>query len=940
MRIVILTLSLCTSLLAFTQPYRITSIGNHEGLSSSYVTSIARDKHGSTWIATEEGLNCLHGALMHTFFKNRGPQPTLTGNEINCLLDDPKDNLMWIGTQRNGLCAYNYDTFTFSTFQHADNQPQSLATNDITHLTQAGDADHIWICTYWQGIDRMDKQKAHFEHFNQSTIKGLPSNQTWCALDDGEGRLYVGHVYHGLSIIDLRQRSALNLQHDPQQPSSLSGNGVHRIFRDSKGRVWVGTDKGLDLLDTKTMQFRHYDDNGRLRRRIFDIREMANGDIWVATELGGIAALTTNGSQTSFRYLTTGIGPTALSGNSVRCLLEDPWQNVWIGLYGSGVDFLTYQAPPFSQINYHPLDPQHSLTSKSVMAIAEDNDHRLWIGTDGDGVNVFAEGLRLNLLMPSMNSLSVQAATTDSQGNLWLGCFNEHVYIVRKGQSTPVRLSDSLIEDTRSFYEDPQGRMWIATSNGIYVANIATLRIEAHHTFSNNLTRSIATDDKGRKWIGTFGGGLYVCSPQMQVIKTISNTSGLPSNTVNHIIRNRQGHMLVATSEGLVEFADTAHYKTFGWESGLNNIHIRAIAEDADGNVWVSTNKGISCLQKGKETFMNYDKSDNVPSANFNTACAAVSSNGETLYFGSNEGLCYFHPEKVLAKRNPPHTDYTAIRLQTAKTDSLIGLVNGQEVRFSYDENTFTVFFAVGNHALLQETEYSYYIKGLTGSWTIIEEGEVTFRNLKPGTYELQVKSRIRNHEWSEEPITLRITIRPPFWLTWWAYLLYLIAAASLAWFIHRYYRNQIHLRNLQEQWNLLAQASATKQQAKEEERKQKRQLLQASLNELDQNFLNHINQLIEARINSDIDISYLAEATNVSQSTLYRKMKSLTGITTNEYVRRYKMHYAERLLLEGRYTISEVGYKVGMSTLSYFRKCFKDEFGEAPSEYIKRIKE
>ena len=76
-----------------------------------------------------------------------------------------------------------------------------------------------------------------------------------------------------------------------------------------------------------------------------------------------------------------------------------------------------------------------------------------------------------------------------------------------------------------------------------------------------------------------------------------------------------------------------------------------------------------------------------------------------------------------------------------------------------------------------------------------------------------------------------------------------------------------------------------------------------------------------------------------MSQSTLYRKMKSLTGITTNEYVRRYKMHYAERLLLEGRYTISEVGYKVGMSTLSYFRKCFKDEFGEAPSEYIKRIK-
>ena len=120
----------------------------------------------------------------------------------------------------------------------------------------------------------------------------------------------------------------------------------------------------------------------------------------------------------------------------------------------------------------------------------------------------------------------------------------------------------------------------------------------------------------------------------------------------------------------------------------------------------------------------------------------------------------------------------------------------------------------------------------------------------------------------------------------------------------------------------------------------QKRQTMQASLNELDQQFLSKINKLIEDRISSDkTDISYIAEAVNISQSTLYRKMKSLTGISTVEYVRKYKMHYAEQLLLTGRYTISEVGYMVGMSSQSYFRKCFKDEFHVNPSDYQKQVK-
>lgn len=113
------------------------------------------------------------------------------------------------------------------------------------------------------------------------------------------------------------------------------------------------------------------------------------------------------------------------------------------------------------------------------------------------------------------------------------------------------------------------------------------------------------------------------------------------------------------------------------------------------------------------------------------------------------------------------------------------------------------------------------------------------------------------------------------------------------------------------------------------------------SLNKLDNEFIHKINLLIEERLSSDkIDISYLSDKMCMSNSTLYRKMKALTGLSTNEYVRKIRMKHAEQYLLEGKYNISEIAFKVGINNLFYFRQCFKEEFGYIPSEYLKRLKE
>ena len=119
----------------------------------------------------------------------------------------------------------------------------------------------------------------------------------------------------------------------------------------------------------------------------------------------------------------------------------------------------------------------------------------------------------------------------------------------------------------------------------------------------------------------------------------------------------------------------------------------------------------------------------------------------------------------------------------------------------------------------------------------------------------------------------------------------------------------------------------------------EKKELLRESLNKLDQEFFDKMNKIIEENISGDVDVNLLATKLAMSTSTLYRKMKSMTGISTNEYIRKYKMQYAEHLLLEGKYTISEISFMVGMNSIAYFRKCFKDEYGLIPSEYLKKLK-
>ena len=798
------------------QPYTVKQLGVEEGLSNNYVVSIAQDKLGFLWFATEEGLNKFDGTRFITYYKEINGTQSITGNELNCLLDDPTDSVLWIGTQRAGLNAYDYRNDSFTCYRNDPDDPNSLVTDDVTNIEVAADGN-LWITTYWHGIDYFDKQTRQFTHYNTGTVTGLGSDHTWAVADGGDGMLYIGHVHEGFSILSVKDRKAKHFMHDPNDPNSLPGNSVKCVYRDSNGNIWLGTDNGLALYNPEACNFISFSDNGNLAsHQVYDIRQIEGNKLWVAVEFGGIAVLDLAQrmfllpEQVRFQHIKEGDDNYSLSNPSVRCIFQDSFKNVWAGTWGGGINFLSHNSSLFNTYTYSPVPTsKSSLTNKTVASVCVDRDGKLWLGTDGGGINVFDKGERTAVYKKDRDGLSgnsVQASLCDSEGNLWFGMFSGGIsfYDMKTKKFRQVFPEDKATMDVRSIYEDKDRIVWIATSEGVYKASLSDKKIIGHYDFENNLIRSIIKDSQGRIWVGSFGGGLGVYTGEFEYLMHFSTADQFPSNTINTIYEDSKHRIWIATGEGLVCFPSLSswEYKTYRREEGLENTYIFAITEDAKGNIWVSTNKGISCYLEGKDTFYNYGHWDNVPAGSFMSGSVAQDAAG-IIYFGSINGLCSFTPEMVLEKQDAPAAVITDMKVfgplkDKESSEELFSLNETTQVKLNYMQNNFSITFNVQNYALANQVEYAYMLKGLEDAWyTVNDPNSVTFRNIPPGKYRFLIKTRIRNQEWSDVVTGLDIRISPPLSLTWWAKTLYVLLALSTLFLLSYIYKRKLDMESL-----------------------------------------------------------------------------------------------------------------------------------------------
>ena len=800
------------------QQYTIKKLGLEKKLSNNYIIDIAEDKNGYIWFATEDGLNKLEGGVFSPFYKkDKGKSLNLTGNELNCLLDDPQKPILWIGTQRAGLNAFNYQTNEQIIFQHDPNDPHSIATNDVTDLAIAADGN-LWITTYWRGIEYLNKETRKFTHYNQETVPDLPSNTIWTVIDDHKGSLYIGHAQHGMSILSIKDKKIKNFTYNKNDNKSLPSNNVQCIFKDNTGNIWVGTGRGLALFNPNTEEFIWLGEkNPSLSHLVYDIQQFNENQLWVATELGGIAIIdlskTLFNTAEEIHVIQAGNNEYNLNNSTVRCLFQDSHQNIWAGTWGGGINFLSSDGALFKSFSYSPNSPESSLSTQIASAVCIDKQGLLWIGTDGGGINVLKDGQRIATYTEESGHLSgnsVQTALCDQKGNLWFGIFNGGImyYNMQTKSFQQIFPEKESTQDVRSLFEDNNGTIWVGTSNGVFQIDRESKKILQHMNANapDNLVRSVMKDKKGQIWVGSFGRGIFLYASNGKRLKEFNTYLNFPSNTINQIFEDSKGCIWAATGEGLVQIENSSpwKYKVYQRNEGLANTFIWAIEEDENQNIWFSTNQGISCFVRNEGNIYNYDFRDNIPMASFTGRSVCKDKNG-VMYFGSTNGLCYFTPSYILEKRQAPKAIIGKITVfeplvSENSNETEISLINKENVRLKHLQNNFNISFSIQDYSLNERVEYAYMLKGLENSWyTVKDPNNVTFRNLPPGKYEFMIKTRIRNQEWSDEISSIEIIIAPPLWLSWWAKLLYVISGIGILFIGLWAYKRKLNLEYLYE---------------------------------------------------------------------------------------------------------------------------------------------
>lgn len=837
---------LLLSVVSLAQPYSVKQLGIEKGLSNNYVVSIAQDKQGFLWFATEEGLNKFDGTRFITYLKNEDlTRQGITGNELNCLLDDPQDSILWIGTQRAGLNAYDYVNNTFLCYRHDGENPESLITDDVTKIVAATDGN-LWITTYWRGVDYFDKKAGKFIHYNTQTVPGLASDNIWSVVDGGDGKLYMGHVHHGFSVLSLKDKKVTNFMHDPEDPVSLPGNGVTCIYKDLSGNIWLGTDRGLALFNPEAENFIHFhhSEDG-VPHTVFDIRQFDGNKLWIAMEFGGIAILDL--TQRMF-----------LSPDQVR----------------------------FQYKKKLDMESLYELEKKNHEQEQELNNERLRFYT-----NITHE-LRtpLTLILGPLEDMQ--------KSNSLSGKDSQKISVIHQSAIRLLNLINQILEFRKT--ETQNKKLCVSRDNlAALVHEIGLKYKELNRKPEIDFCLEIEQEDMS----------LFFDKEVVTIIldNLISNAikyteKGTITLGLHQVVRNNIHHTEISVSDTGFGIAPDALPHIF------DRYYQEGSEHQASGTgIGLALVKNLVVLHEGE---IRVESSLNVGST-FYVSLLTDNTYPHVLHTDSTEKTSDEKGEKE-ENTEPVHSGKRILLIVEDNRDICDYIVES----FSDD---FEVRTAANGEQGLEQALGCIPDIIVSDIMMPVMNGIVMCRKLKEDLRTshipiilLTAKDSLQDKEEGYQ-VGADSYLTKPF-------------SATL---LH----SRIH--NLLESRKLLAERFNTNSILID-----KRAAVTESMNKLDNEFLEKINKLIEDRLSSEkIDIGYLSDAMCMSNSTLYRKMKALTGLSTNEYIRKIKMQYAERLLLEGKYNISEVAFKVGINSTVYFRQCFKDEFGMAPSDYLKKIK-
>ncbi len=794
------------------------------------MVAIHQDARGFVWLGTREGLNRHDGYRFRVYRHDPDDSRSLSDSDVRAICSDSRGEL-WIGTQNGGLNRLRRDGGTFVHYRHDPGDPASLSHDQVTDLLEDAAGD-LWVGTA-DGLNRLRRRDGAVPA-DYSAESCLSGRHIFALHQDRSGELWIGTDGGLVRLPDPRRTEGfVHYRHDPSAPGGLSGRQVSAITGDPDGTLWIGTDEGLDRFDPgdgSTVHYRH-DPAGRWGPSGSGVRELLadrRGELWIGTEGSGLVRFDP-ARGTFARSLHDPADPRSPAGNFILSLYEDATGVLWAGSY-TGVSRYDPVREPFAA--YRSLPGRDStLSQDDTWALVEDRSGVLWVGTPDSGLDRFDRRRRtvVNYRFDPGDPAGLQPGqvTTlyqDRAGDLWVGTWDglsrlerplpvppERPRFVhyRPAPEDPHRLRDRRIQ---RIYEDRAGRLWIGTLAGLHRFDRTGRRFVRYPQepgdpdgLATEAFYAIHQDRAGDLWFGSLPGGLYRLASGMpeggggrfeHYRHDPADRASLSSRSVASIFEDRSGVLWVGTfGAGLNRLAPAAPGEerrrfTHYWKrDGLPSDTVLDILEDGDGRLWLSTGHGLSRFDPRSETFKNYDVSDGLHGSVFVAVCAYNSPSGE-MFFGGDGGFTAFFPERVADDPAAPVVEITDFQLfnesvplasRAPGSPPAKPIHTPRELVLSHRDYVFGFEFAALHYASPSKNRYAYRLEGFDQGWipTGAAKRFARYTNLDPGDYVFRVKASNPDGVWNEEGASIRITVLPPPWRTWWAYTLYGLTLAA-----------------------------------------------------------------------------------------------------------------------------------------------------------------
>lgn len=808
---------------------RFKSVPVLDKLPTNYIRCIYQDKDGYIWLGTPNGLFMYNGYKVIPI-RAVADKFSLPDNEVLCIAEDD-NHCLWVGT-RLGLGKIDKTTWHVSGVH--DEAFKNVGVQQLLKTT----GGELWIGTE-KGLYYHDLQKQSFHALDGEDKDLYPRGSIIAMHEDRRGDVWIGLWNGGLWRYDKKDGKFILYAGLGEQLN------VSAIYTDRHDRVWIGTwGKGLALLEnpdqTSQVAPRYFTSGlsggeGISDNYICAIGEDGNsGQLWVGTRSGLSVSGKGKDEFVFDNYLPAEPGG-GISYGEVYSILCDKEKNMWLGMYGGGVNKVDMQREQIKLNSPQPEDGRRNALC-AVRSILADDDGMLWLGSGVRGVRILDrntgepyEEKELERLLGLETNVPciMQSPTT---GKIWLGTYGEGVWIYDKKAPDGQKLTvwdwfhnswiGSVVND---ILEDSRGNYWFASNTGLSMLDaeggkhsFASCRWNGKKGDTYRFCK-IMEDCRKRIWVASDNNGVIRIGAKAGEERPdttfyLPDNGKLATSVISSIYEDRL-HRVWALSEvqGLFLYEESRDaFLSVNESFGLPAEALFSIEEDDSGYLWLGTNVGLVKLyvpeDLSRASYHLYTTADGLQKTVFNRNVSFRAAAGE-LFFGCNNGYYSFFPDSLEKEDCRFPVIITDIKIfnrswrelpedERNRVSSLAPEFT-RKITLDYKQNNFNIEFAALKFSEPDYIQYAYRLAGMDSGWlhTDGRQAFACYNNLKPGKYVFYLKANSGNGGWTE-PVSFDICILPPPWQTWWAYTIYTMIVLLAVCIIFRTLRNRMALRD------------------------------------------------------------------------------------------------------------------------------------------------